>query len=54
MALELYADSLKGIEGSCYMDPVFKIDEKELEEFEKEFPYKEKHVYDSQLECGKN
>jgi predicted N-acetyltransferase YhbS len=54
MALELYADSLKGIEGKFCADPVFKVDVKELEEFEKEFPYREKHVVAGQLECSKN
>ena len=54
MALELYAGSLIGIEGRFYMDPVFKIDEKELEEFEKEFPYKEKHITATQLKSDKN
>ena len=49
MALELYENSLKGIEGKFYPDSVFIIDNKELEEFEKEFPYKEKHVTDTQL-----
>ena len=49
MALELYQNSLKGIEGKFYSDPVFIVDNKELEKFEKEFPYKEKHVIDTQF-----
>ena len=49
MALELYKESLKGVEGRFYPDPVFIVDEKELNNFEKEFPYREKHVTDTQL-----
>ncbi len=49
MALELYENSLKGIEGRFYADSVFEIDNKELEEFEKKFPYKEKHVIGTQF-----
>lgn len=49
MALELYEDSLKGVSGNFFEDKVFKIDNDELENFEKQFPYKEKHVSDTQL-----
>lgn len=49
MALELYNGSLKGISGKFYEDEVFKIEEEELENFEKQFPHKEKHVTDTQL-----
>ncbi len=49
MALELYENSLKGISGKFFEDEVFKIDNDELENFEKQFPYKEKHVTDTQL-----
>lgn len=49
MALELYENSLKGIEGKYYEDPIFQVENKELEAFEKEFPYKEKHVTNTQL-----
>ena len=49
MALELYEDSLKGVSGNFFEDEVFKIDNDELENFEKQFPYKEKHVTDTQL-----
>ena len=49
MALELYNGSLNGISGKFYADKVFKIDEDELEIFEKEFPPKEKRVTDTQL-----
>ena len=50
MALELFENSLQGIEGKFYIDPVFFPDEKELEKFEKQFPYREKHVTDTQLQ----
>jgi predicted N-acetyltransferase YhbS len=49
MALELYENSLTGINGRFYEDPIFKIDNDELELFEKKFPYKEKHVTKTQL-----
>jgi predicted N-acetyltransferase YhbS len=49
MALELYYGSLSGISGKFYEDGTFKIDKEELEIFEKEFPYKEKRVTDTQL-----
>lgn len=49
MALELYHGGLHGISGKFYEDEVFKIEEDELEVFEKEFPYKEKRVTDTQL-----
>lgn len=49
MALELCEGGLKGISGKYYKDEVFKIEKDELEAFEKEFPYKVKHVTDTQL-----
>jgi hypothetical protein len=49
MALELFYGALDGISGKYYDDQVFKIDDKELEAFEKEFLYKEKHITDTQL-----
>lgn len=49
MALELCDGSLTGVSGKFCEDEVFKIDSKELEDFEKQFPYKEKHVTDTQL-----
>jgi predicted N-acetyltransferase YhbS len=49
MALELFPGSLKGITGKFFEDPAFKTDELELEQFEKGFPYREKHVTDTQL-----
>lgn len=49
MALELYDGALRGKEGRFYEDSVFKIDPTELEDFERGFPYKEKHVTDTQF-----
>ena len=49
MGLELYKDSLAGIHGRYFEDEVFKIDNAELEEFEKSFPVREKHKTDTQL-----
>ncbi len=49
MALELYEGSLKDVSGKFYEDEVFKIGNEELEDFEKQFPHKEKHVTDTQL-----
>ncbi|AKB75131.1 acetyltransferase [Methanosarcina lacustris Z-7289] len=49
MALELYDGSLRGISGKFNEDEVFKIENEELEDFEKQFPYKKKHVTDTQL-----
>jgi len=49
MALPLGPDSLEGIEGKCMEDPAFHVKEEELMEFEKQFPYREKHITDTQL-----
>lgn len=49
MAIELYKGSLQGITGKFYEDSAFHADEKELEAFEKKFPYKEKHITDTQF-----
>ncbi len=49
MALELQKGGLRGVAGKFYEDPVFAIDDNELEAFEKGFPYKEKHVTDTRL-----
>ncbi len=49
MALELQENGLMGVEGRFFEDPVFRIDERELELFEQGFPYREKHVTDTQL-----
>ena len=49
MALELAEGSLQGITGNFYEDEAFNVNEKDIEEFDKAFPYKEKHVTDTQL-----
>lgn len=49
MALELFEGALTGITGKYYEDKVFEINDEELEVFEREFPYKEKHMRDGQL-----
>ena len=49
MALELYDHALESINGRFYEDDVFHIDPDELTKFEKAFPYREKHVTDTQL-----
>ncbi|MFB0920300.1 MAG: N-acetyltransferase [Oscillospiraceae bacterium] len=49
MALELCEGALQGISGKFHEASVFNIDKAELEEFEKKFPYKEKHIIDTQF-----
>ncbi len=49
MALELFSGALDGISGRFYEDAVFHIDKAELEEFDKGFPFKEKHITDTQF-----
>jgi len=49
MALELYPGSLKNIKGKFFEGEAYKVDKKELEIFEKDFPYKEKLVLDTQI-----
>jgi len=49
MALELFDGALNGITGKFYEDKVFEIEDEELEIFDKGFPYKEKHITDTQL-----
>jgi predicted N-acetyltransferase YhbS len=49
MVLELFAGALMGITGKFYEDKVFEVQDEEFEAFEKEFPYKEKHITDTQL-----
>lgn len=49
MALELFNGALNGITGKYYEDKVFEIEDDELEAFEKGFPYKEKHITDTQF-----
>ena len=49
MALELYDKALCGVKGRFIDDHSFDVNEEELKEFEKKFPYKEKLVTDTQL-----
>ncbi len=49
MALPLYEGALNGITGRFYEDDIFQVDPLELVEFEKAFPYREKHVTGTQL-----
>jgi len=49
MALELYPKSLENITGKFFEGEAYKIDKKELEAFDKNFPYKEKLVLDTQI-----
>ncbi|HWP51228.1 MAG TPA: N-acetyltransferase [Clostridia bacterium] len=49
MALELHKGALKGITGKFNEDAVFDIDTAEVEVFDKAFPYREKHVTETQL-----
>ena len=42
MAIELQPNGLKDISGVLHFAPEFQVDPKELEEFEKNFPHKEK------------
>ncbi len=49
MALELQEGSLKNAHGKFFEDECFTTNEAELVEFEKQFPYKEKRITDTQL-----
>ena len=49
MALELHEGGLKGLSGRFIEDPAYSVQEKELDEFEKKFPAREKHVTSTQL-----
>jgi len=49
MALELYPGSLENINGKFSEGEAYKIDKHELEIFDKNFPYKEKRVLDTQI-----
>ncbi len=50
MGFELAPGRLEGVSGSFFEDEVFHTGEKELEEFEKLFPEKIKHVTPTQLQ----
>lgn len=49
MALELFEDALTDVKGKFIEYESFNVNEDELNEFEKQFPYKEKLVTDTQL-----
>jgi len=49
MVLELYPGSLKNINGKFFEGEIYKVDKKELEIFEKNFPYKEKLTLNTQI-----
>jgi predicted N-acetyltransferase YhbS len=49
MALELFKDNLKNVHGKFFEDECFTTNEAELEEFEKQFPFKEKRITHTQL-----
>lgn len=49
MALELFENALTDVKGRFIEDESFNVNEDELNEFEKQFPYKEKLVTDTQL-----
>jgi predicted N-acetyltransferase YhbS len=49
MVLDISDNKLSGVEGRFHEDTAFKVDDRELDEFEKLFPPKEKHVTDTQL-----
>lgn len=49
MALELFENSLIDVRGRFIEDESFNVNEDELNEFEKQFPYKEKRVTDTRL-----
>jgi predicted N-acetyltransferase YhbS len=49
MGLGLAPGRLKGLSGNFFEDEVFHVDAKELEEFERLFPKKEKHITPTQL-----
>ena len=50
MALELQTNGLENVTGRFFEDNAFTTEPNELIEFEKQFPYKEKLVTDTQLE----
>jgi hypothetical protein len=52
MVLELYPKSLENINGNFFEGEAYKVDKNELEIFEKNFPYKEKLVLDTQIFKG--
>ena len=49
MALELYPGALTGINGMYFEDKVFEVDAREVDEFDKSFPAREKHKTATQI-----
>ena len=49
MGLELFKGSLNNINGKYYYDKVFETNKDELDEYEKLFPYKQKHKLNTQI-----
>ncbi len=49
MALELFPNSLSGIRGRFFYDKAFEIDPNEVERFDVQFPWREKHKTGTQL-----
>lgn len=53
LVLPLFDGALEGIEGYAVFSEVFDVTDEEVEEFDKNFPYKEKLVQESQAEYEK-
>lgn len=49
MVLDLSHDGLRNIYGKFFEDKAFQIDEQDLEQYELNFPYKEKHQKEGQF-----
>ena len=49
MALETEENSLSGVSGRFYEDEAFSVDPAELAEFEKQFPFREKRITETQF-----
>ena len=49
MAKEIQINGFVKIQGKFVVDEAFSVDEAELNEFEKKFPYREKHITSTQL-----
>lgn len=49
MALELFPGAMRGVTGKFHEDPVFQVDPEELDTFDQRFPFREKHVTDTQF-----
>lgn len=49
MLLELFPGALKGIHGEFHAAPCFDVTQEEADDFDRQFPCREKHVTDTQL-----